>query len=164
MKNSVLLILLMISIFGCSSTYLVQGEDSENYIEKINYLTKSYVPLIKLSDGTEFYSNLIEVTKDSLVIKGYRSKSIPLELVSSIELRDWVRGFFDGFFMGIPVSFASIIITNQLMDDCTEMCGLAGIAVGGATYAITLIANTIWSGNKTYIFVKNNNNEFIQIK
>ncbi len=166
LKSLFFLIIILLIIVGCSSTYIVKPDDSENYSEKINSLSKIYMPLIKLSDGKHFYANSIHIEKDTLYIQKYKKEAIPLELVSSMKLRDVVRGFVDGAFMGIPIGLAATFISLELMGDCHsgDFCGYYALLVGGIIYVATLIVNGIYSGNKTFIFQRNKDNSFSRIK
>ena len=160
MKSIFALVLCGLIFSGCSSTYYVQQSDPENNIAKINNLSKAYTPLVKLVDGTEFYPNALKIKDDSLFVLTSEYESFPLEMVSSISLRDLTRGFFDGVFMGIPVA----ILTGVIAASDDEMNGTFALAIMGLTYAITVAANTFFSGNKTFVFEREIDNSFSRIE
>ncbi len=164
LRKTVLSFLLLLILEGCSHTYILDSENKNIHIRKINYLSKTYTTLVQLNDGQQFYTNSMHIDNDTLFIQRYKLEAIPIELVSIIKLRDIKRGFFDGFFMGIPVSFVSMLITSATLNNCTEMCGLAMIAVGGLAYVTTVIVNTLFGGDKTFVFEKNIDNSFSRIK
>jgi hypothetical protein len=160
MKIVFALILCGFVFSSCSSTYYVQQNDTENNIDKINNLSKTYTPLVKLVDGTEFSTDALKIKDDSLFVLTSGYEIFPLDIVSSIELRDVSRGFFDGVFMGIPVA----VLTGVIAASDDEMNGTFALAIMGLTYAVTVAVNTFFSGNKTFVFNRENDNSFTRIE
>ena len=93
-------------------------------------------------------------------------ESFPLEIVSSISLRDVTRGFFDGVFMGIPVAILSGVIFATATDkgSAGDFRGLAILFYSGIAYAVTVAVNTFFSGNKTFVFERGMDNSFSRIE
>jgi hypothetical protein len=155
-------------ITGCASTYIIQKDDPENYISKINSLSKSYTSYVQLSDNSEFETNSLLIENDTLYVLRNGHESIPIELVSTIKLRDVARGFFDGVFMGLPIAVAATYISYKAMDDpntgAGDLSGLGALLVGGIAWTATVIVNGIYSGNKTYIFKREENNSFRRLE
>lgn len=164
MRNNISLILFLILLYGCSSTYLVQGDNSENYINKINYLSKSYTAFVELTDGQGFYTKSMTIKNDSLYLYKDELEAISLELVSTIKLRDIVRGFFDGFWGGIGLASASIVVVGLASGSSNEPMGYGVLIIGGISFVATLVINSIFSGNKTFVFQRNFDNSFTQLK
>jgi hypothetical protein len=167
MKTIFALVLYGFTFSGCSSTYYVQQNDPENNIAKINNLSKAYTPLVKLVDGTEFSPDALKIKDDSLFVLTSGYEIFPLNMVSSIELRDVARGIFDGVFMGIPVAILTgVIISSSAADkgSAGDMSGLAIVFYSGIAYAVTVAVNTFFSGNKTFVFNRENDNSFSRIE
>jgi hypothetical protein len=160
MKSIIAIVLCGLIFSACSSTYYVQQNDAENNIAKINNLSKAYTPLVKLVDGTEFYPNALKIKDDSLFVLTSGYEIFPLDMVSSIELRDVTRGFFDGLFMGIPVA----VLTGVIAASDDDMTGTFVLPIIGLAYAVTVAANTFFSGNKTFVFKKEIDNSFSRIE
>ncbi|NOH00253.1 MAG: hypothetical protein HND52_20000 [Ignavibacteriae bacterium] len=165
MKTIIALVLSGLIFNSCSSTYYVQQNDPENNIEKINNLSRTYSPLVKFVDGTEIYPSSLNIKNDSLYVLTNGYETFPLEMVSSISLRDAARGFFDGVFMGIPVAILTCVIFASATDkgSAGDFRGLVILLYSGVAYAVTVAVNTIFGGNKTFVFEREIDNSFSRI-
>ena len=161
-KKLFMLLILMILLSGCSSTYFV-GEDPQNYIKRINYLGSIYSSTIELTDRTQFYADSLLIENDTLFIKGDELKSVSIENVSSIKLRDVARGFFDGLWSGLGISLVSLGILARGSGDMAG-AGYGILIIGGTVIGASIIIHTLSSGNKTFLFKRNPDNSFTQIE
>jgi hypothetical protein len=164
-KNSIRLIFISILLFGCSSSYIIQQNELSNFIPRIESLSDKYITRVTLTNGEEFFTSSVRIKNDTLYIQKYKPEAIPLEQVSTLKLRDQARGFFDGVLMGIPVGIAAILLGPKLFySDSREFGAYGAMLVGGSAYLLTILANTYYGGNKTFVFKRNEDNTFSRIE
>ena len=159
MFKKIIIVFLSFSILlSCSSIYVIDQNDSNNNIAVINLLGSKYKSLVKLTDGTEFYSKSIQIRNDSLFTSEDLGKAIPLDIISTIKLKDTWDGFADGIFLGMPIGIATLVISINLDLGFTSLLTTIG------SYLVAIIVTMTKGHNKTFVFERNVNNTFTYIK
>ena len=161
MFKSIFILSIVILLSGCSSTYIIDKNDSYKNKDIFNFLSKKYESLVQLTDSTEYSTNTIYIKNDTLYFTRNGLESISLDKVSTIKLRDYIDGLFDGVLLGFPVGIGAMVILINADDNSG---GMVPLIVAGVSYIATVVVNLIFSHNKTFIFKRDINNTFSIVK
>ena len=106
-----------------------------------------------MEDGINVNSNATTFTSDAIYINNINP--IPLTEVKSIRFRDVKKGVADGILLGMSIGLGITATAYVLSDkNLGQLFGVEATSLGGGAMAITIILNSFFSGDKTFVIMK----------
>jgi hypothetical protein len=94
MYKKLIIIVLMMTICGCSSSLMFISSNQPDQLKDLNHEIKNANAIIEQNNGDEINAKIIKVTADSVFYINTEENSFPTSKVSSIRVGTKARGFY----------------------------------------------------------------------